>query len=98
MNLLKKAQEDNSKLLRIIKASVTGTKPPGGSRKGKRRENFEKTDHLMEPEGYCWSCGYRVPKNHNSINCDKQKPGHQLGAMRANIMGGNCINHWWKPK
>eukprot|EP00957_Ditylum_brightwellii_P031301 2372784-Ditylum_brightwellii.AAC.1 len=27
MNLLKKAQEDNSKLLRIIEASVTGTKP-----------------------------------------------------------------------
>eukprot|EP00957_Ditylum_brightwellii_P100866 7687607-Ditylum_brightwellii.AAC.1 len=27
MNLLKKMQEDNSKLLRIIKASITGTKP-----------------------------------------------------------------------
>eukprot|EP00957_Ditylum_brightwellii_P050345 3817966-Ditylum_brightwellii.AAC.1 len=27
MNLLKKAQEDNCKLLRIIKANVTGTKP-----------------------------------------------------------------------
>eukprot|EP00957_Ditylum_brightwellii_P174049 13251970-Ditylum_brightwellii.AAC.1 len=50
MNLLKKAQEDNSKLLRIIESSVTGTKPQSGARKGKRRENFEKTDHLMEPE------------------------------------------------
>ena len=98
MNLLKKAQEDNSKLLRIIEASVTGTNPQSGARKGKRRENFEKTDHLMEPEGYCWSCGYRVPKNHNSMNCDKQKRGHQLGATRANIMGGNKLNHWWKPK
>eukprot|EP00957_Ditylum_brightwellii_P055058 4173282-Ditylum_brightwellii.AAC.1 len=68
MNLLKKAQEDNSKLLRIIKSSVTGTKPQGGARKGKQRENFEKTDHLMEPEGYCLMCGYRVPKNHNSMN------------------------------
>eukprot|EP00957_Ditylum_brightwellii_P034129 2586957-Ditylum_brightwellii.AAC.1 len=37
MNLLKKAQEDNSKLLRIIEASITGTKPQGGARKGKRR-------------------------------------------------------------
>eukprot|EP00957_Ditylum_brightwellii_P069838 5303813-Ditylum_brightwellii.AAC.1 len=82
MNLLKKAQEDTSKLLRTIKASVTGTKPQGGARKGKRRESFEKTDHLMEPEGYCWSCGYRVTKNHNSMNCDKQKLGHQFGETR----------------
>eukprot|EP00957_Ditylum_brightwellii_P069070 5243232-Ditylum_brightwellii.AAC.1 len=68
MNLLKKAQEDNSKLLKIIEASVTGTKPQGGVRKGKRRIDFEKTDHLMDPTGYCWSCGHRVPKNHNSMN------------------------------
>eukprot|EP00957_Ditylum_brightwellii_P123196 9393391-Ditylum_brightwellii.AAC.1 len=35
MNLVKKAQEDNSKLLRVIEASITGTKPQGGARKGK---------------------------------------------------------------
>eukprot|EP00957_Ditylum_brightwellii_P019880 1499795-Ditylum_brightwellii.AAC.1 len=51
MNLLKKAQEDNSKFLKIIKASVAGTKPQGGGRKGKRRIDFEKTDHLMDPTG-----------------------------------------------
>eukprot|EP00957_Ditylum_brightwellii_P156289 11895458-Ditylum_brightwellii.AAC.1 len=68
MNLLKKAQEDNSKLLKIIEASVTETKPQGGVRKDKRRIGFEKTDHLTDPAGYCWSCRFRVPKNHNSMN------------------------------
>eukprot|EP00957_Ditylum_brightwellii_P129452 9875102-Ditylum_brightwellii.AAC.1 len=53
-----------------------------------KRTDYEKTDHLMDPAGYCWSCGYRVPKNHNSLNCDKKKPGHQLGAMCTNTMGG----------
>eukprot|EP00957_Ditylum_brightwellii_P137074 10451940-Ditylum_brightwellii.AAC.1 len=68
MNLLKKVQEENSKLMKIIKASVTGAKLQCGVRKGKQRIDFEKTDHLMDPEGYCWSCGFRVPKNHNSMN------------------------------
>eukprot|EP00957_Ditylum_brightwellii_P123786 9436156-Ditylum_brightwellii.AAC.1 len=51
----------------------------GGYRRGKgktQREEYKKRDHLMEPEGYFWSCGYRVPKNHSSMNCDKQKLGH----------------------
>eukprot|EP00957_Ditylum_brightwellii_P132321 10089978-Ditylum_brightwellii.AAC.1 len=50
----------------------------------------------MEPVGSCWSCGYCVPKKHSSLNCDKQKAGHQLGATRAklweeasHITGGN---------
>eukprot|EP00957_Ditylum_brightwellii_P163615 12457529-Ditylum_brightwellii.AAC.1 len=51
--------------------------------------DYDKTDHQIDPEGYCWSCGYCIPKNHNSMNCDKQTPGHQLGATWANIMGGN---------
>eukprot|EP00957_Ditylum_brightwellii_P124410 9482180-Ditylum_brightwellii.AAC.1 len=45
----------------------------------------------MEPDGYCWSCGYCVPKNHNSLNCDKKKSGHQFGATHANIMGGKLF-------
>eukprot|EP00957_Ditylum_brightwellii_P011812 890792-Ditylum_brightwellii.AAC.1 len=80
----------------MIEASVAGSKLHGGGKKGKLRLDYDKTDHLMEKEGYCWSCGFRVPKNHNSMNCDKQKPGHQLGATRvtqwvavASITGGN---------
>eukprot|EP00957_Ditylum_brightwellii_P075818 5763157-Ditylum_brightwellii.AAC.1 len=50
MNLLKKAQEDNSKLLKIIEVSVAGSKLHGGGKKGKGRTDYAKTDHLMEPQ------------------------------------------------
>eukprot|EP00957_Ditylum_brightwellii_P091590 6973601-Ditylum_brightwellii.AAC.1 len=77
-----------------------GGKPsPRNNRRNNRKSiDYNKTDHQMDPEGYCRSCGYCVPKNHNSMNCDKQNPGHQLGATQANIMGGNKYHHWWTPK
>eukprot|EP00957_Ditylum_brightwellii_P187451 14275973-Ditylum_brightwellii.AAC.1 len=102
---LKAVQEENSRLLKIIELSVTTgcstaviTPPSGKNRHNRQKINYEAMDALMEPEGYCWSCRYRVPRNHSSLNCDKQKPGHQLGAMHANIMGSSKAHHWWKPK
>eukprot|EP00957_Ditylum_brightwellii_P075472 5736719-Ditylum_brightwellii.AAC.1 len=102
---LKAVQEENSRLLKIMELSVTqgmstAAPPPAAGRNWCNRQkiNYEAIDALMEPEGYCWSCGYRVPKNHASLNCNKQKAGHQLGTMCANIMGGSESHHWWKPK
>eukprot|EP00957_Ditylum_brightwellii_P099960 7617537-Ditylum_brightwellii.AAC.1 len=69
--------------------------PRNNCNKNNRKSiDYNKTYHQMDPEGYCWSCGYHVPKNHNSINCVKQKPGNQLEATRANIMDGNKYHHW----
>ena len=86
MTLLKKAQEDNTKLLKIIEASLmkgpVAATSGGGYRRGKgknQREEFKKTDHLMEPEGYCWTCGYQVTKNHSSMNCDSRNRGISWG-------------------
>eukprot|EP00957_Ditylum_brightwellii_P091685 6981555-Ditylum_brightwellii.AAC.1 len=77
-----------------------GNKSPRNNRNknNKKSIDYNKTDHQMDPEGYCWSCGYRVSKNDNSMNYDKQKNGYQLGATRANIMGGNKYHRWWTPK
>eukprot|EP00957_Ditylum_brightwellii_P099959 7617536-Ditylum_brightwellii.AAC.1 len=75
------------------------TTPRNNRNKNNRNSiDYNKTDHQMDPEGYCWSCRYHVPKNHNSMNCDKHKPGHQLGATWANIMGRNKYHHWWMPQ
>eukprot|EP00957_Ditylum_brightwellii_P091697 6982122-Ditylum_brightwellii.AAC.1 len=93
-------QEEKSRLLKIIELSITIgrstaaiTPPSGKSRRNQQKINYDATDALMEPEGYCWSCGYHVPKNHSSLNCNEQKPGHQLGAMRTNIMGSSKAHH-----
>eukprot|EP00957_Ditylum_brightwellii_P026071 1971178-Ditylum_brightwellii.AAC.1 len=107
-SLIKKLQDENATLLRIIKTNITGKAPtspttprsltsPGKNRR-RGKIDYEKTDHFMEPAGYCWSCGFQVPKNHTSLNCDSQKPGHQLGTTRENMMNGSRTHHWWNPK
>ena len=49
-----------------------------------------------DPEGYCWSHGYKVTKNHNSKTCNVRKEGHKEDATRANTMGGSKDNINWR--
>eukprot|EP00957_Ditylum_brightwellii_P176408 13433251-Ditylum_brightwellii.AAC.1 len=48
-----------------------------------------------DPHGYCWSCGYQVTRNHNSVTCLHKKEGHKDTATRSNNMGGSQRN---KPR
>eukprot|EP00957_Ditylum_brightwellii_P204742 15340656-Ditylum_brightwellii.AAC.1 len=109
MKIIAQLQDENAKLLKIVEVSAcacTGTVivPAGrGTSSGKncfnwKKTDYKKTDHIVDPVSYCWSCGYHIPKNHNSLNCNKKKPDHQLGAMCANTMGGSTSFHQWKPK
>jgi hypothetical protein len=43
----------------------------------------------LDPQGYCWSHGYKVARGHNSKDCKGKIPGHQDGATRTNTMGGS---------
>eukprot|EP00957_Ditylum_brightwellii_P190647 14513623-Ditylum_brightwellii.AAC.1 len=74
MKVIKQLQDENTKLLKIIELSVSSRTGTGGGKttpQNNRNKNnrklidYDKTDHQMDPEGYCWSCKYRVPKNHN---------------------------------
>lgn len=38
---------------------------------------------------YCWSCGFDVGNDHNSMTCRNQKPGHNVHATRSNTMNGS---------
>ncbi|KAL7482869.1 hypothetical protein ACHAW6_008524 [Cyclotella cf. meneghiniana] len=50
-----------------------------------------------DPNGYCWSRGYKCNQKHNSKTCHTRKE-HQTGATRCNSMGGTQDNKDWKPK
>eukprot|EP00957_Ditylum_brightwellii_P128508 9801955-Ditylum_brightwellii.AAC.2 len=73
MKIIVQLQDENAKLLKIVKVSAcagagTAIVPAGrGISSGKnccnqKKTEYEKTDHLMDPTSYCWSCGYRVPR------------------------------------
>ena len=49
-------------------------------------------DTDYDPNGYCWSHGYRVHYNHNSATCRSKKAGHKDEATRKNPMGGSESN------
>ena len=42
-----------------------------------------------DPNGYCWTHGYKVTVGHNSKTCNKRKQGHKEEATRDNPMGGS---------
>ena len=46
----------------------------------------------LDPNGYCWTHGYRVKVGHTSATCTGKRAGHQDAATRANPMGGSTYN------
>jgi hypothetical protein len=63
-----------------VPATQTGTSPTWVDGK-----------HKKDKGGYCWTHGYLVDPAHHSGNCraERQNPGHQSTATRANNMGGS---------
>jgi hypothetical protein len=50
-----------------------------------------------DPDGYCWSHGYRIGHCHNGHTCSHPKEGHQPTTTRNNIIGGSIANKDWTP-
>eukprot|EP00957_Ditylum_brightwellii_P188427 14344117-Ditylum_brightwellii.AAC.1 len=48
-----------------------------------------------DPHGYCWSCGFQVKKNYNSVTCPNKREGHQEAATRSNTMNGSTNHKSW---
>lgn len=63
-------------------------------RNGRRRNPTTSTTNNnrprnRDPNGYCWTHGYRVTYGHNSTTCHTRAPGHKESATRDNNMGGS---------
>ena len=93
--ILEEEKRTNSTLLAIISAAglkattgnTTSNKAGGGT--------WEKK---LDPNGYCWSHGYKVKIGHNSRTCHKRLAGHKENVTRANTMGGQDHNKEWTPQ
>jgi len=62
--------------------------PPPAAPKNRNRN--------LQPNGYCWTHGYRVGLGHSSKTCTNKAEGHKENATRANIMGGSTANKGWE--
>ena len=62
-----------------------------------KRAKVKKIEEKLDPNGYCWTHGYKVAKGHNSHTCSSRAKGHQVDATRANTMGGSDKNKNWQP-
>jgi len=65
---------------------ATGAKAPT-SQQPRERKTLN-----LDPNGYCWTHGYRVKMGHTSATCTGKRAGHQDAATRANPMGGSTYN------
>eukprot|EP00957_Ditylum_brightwellii_P072078 5478762-Ditylum_brightwellii.AAC.1 len=84
--LTSQIEQINEKLdviTKLLKAIPT----TGNNNKGGRFTNNCWQPINWDPHDYCWSCGYKVDKKHNSVACLKKKDGHQDAATRSNTMG-----------
>ena len=76
-----KQSEQIIKLTEDLKRALAGKTSPNTTVKA--------PDSWLNPNGYCWSCGYKVGWKHGSDNCRKKAEGHKCAATRQNTMGGS---------
>ena len=61
----------------------------GGSANG-----YGKWPRWCNPDAYCFTCGYKLRRGHDSNTCNNGKgnPNHMKEATRQNTMGGSTAN------
>ena len=95
---IKSQQDENKKLLAIITALSISDR---GAASGKTSTTTGGgRDIPWDPEGYCWSHGYKIKIGHSSATCENQKDGHKqhLTAKRGDEQGGCMWNKTWGKK
>ena len=76
------------KKVAALSANRSNRRPRGGERGNQEPE----VRPPIDPDGYCWTHGYRVSTAHNGYTCNNCAPGHIKEATRANPMGGSTLN------
>ena len=72
----------------------------GGGSKSNSNSQTKTWPVWTDPDAYCFTCGYKLRKNHTSTTCSKAKihPGHKNNATRVNPMGGSLKDAGWGNK
>ena len=89
---LRQALDNNTQLIAALATQgITAPTPTSTTGTTGPRKKFNKADYeaKLDPNGYCWTHGYRVTNGHNSHNCAGKLKDHQDEATRNNNLGGS---------
>ena len=95
----KKLTETNAELVAQLKLALGNkcVEVPAPSKAKSLHDKWLAYEAKMDPEGYCWTHGYRVVRGHCSKSCTNKAAGHKDEATRQNPMGGSTRNKNWTP-
>ena len=77
---------------RLANCECAPTPRTGEKGQKQHQQNPRREFTPLDPDGYCWSHGYKVSRGHNGASCYNTLPGHQSAATRADPMGGSNKN------
>jgi hypothetical protein len=88
---LQRALATNTTLVNKLGNPITtpATTPKIDNRPGRAPFDRAAWEASLDPNGYCWSHGYRVVHGHSSQNCKTKLQHHNDNATRADIQGGS---------
>jgi hypothetical protein len=72
-----------------VLASQIGKGTPTTNLTGRKPFDRVAWEASLDPNGYCWTHGYKVTSAHTSTNCKGKLGGHVDTATRTNNMGGS---------
>ena len=97
----KKLTETNAELVAQLKLALGNkcievpTPEPAQTKAKTLHDRWLAYEAKMDPNGYCWTHGYRVVRGHCSKTCTNKAAGHKDEATRQNPMGGSQRNKDW---
>jgi hypothetical protein len=81
--------EANSRLVKQLEESAQALKEVKALLKKERSDRVSCKPFALSVDNYCWSHGYRLARNHTSMNCFYPKTRHKKEATKSNNMGGS---------
>jgi hypothetical protein len=78
-----------AQLVKKLEQNNNTSMPKNPTNPGRHRMTRAEWEANLDPNGYCWSHGYRVQKGHSSEHCGGKLQGHQDSATRNDTKGGS---------
>jgi hypothetical protein len=81
--------EANSRLAKQLEESAQALKEVKALLKKERSDRVARKPFSPSVDNYCWTHGYKLARNHTSMNCLYPKTGHKKEATKSNSTGGS---------